>query len=104
MAVDDEAAMVTMTTYKRADGEAIYGDYTFMCGDEWATDDSDPVVVRKEVWVRQSVEDYVAGSHTDLWCNNCGEDVRPLTVEDLTGDWPKELCAECEADPEVEKV
>lgn len=93
----------TMTTYKRADGEPIFGEYIFMIDDEWASD-GDPVVVTEQVWVLKAQRDYVAGFNTSLRCVNCGEDVRPLTVDEVLNDeWPHELCGKCIADPLVDK-
>ena len=53
-------ADVTMTTYKRADGEPIWGEYDHVYDLEYFDDDRydqmDTVVV-KEVWVRTEVEE-----------------------------------------------
>lgn len=50
----------TMTTYKRADGEAVYGEYEWVADLEFFEDEAgyqEGVRVIKEVWVRSEVEE-----------------------------------------------
>lgn len=53
-------ADVTMTTYKRADGELIWGDYAHVSDLEFFEEeryDQAGVKIVKEVWVRSEVEE-----------------------------------------------
>ncbi len=42
------------TTYRRADGEMIYGEYTFVTELEWFESDDEPTDLIEETWVLQS--------------------------------------------------
>lgn len=51
---------VTMTTFKRADGEMIYGEYGWVADLEYFEEeryDQTGVKIVKEVWVRTEVEE-----------------------------------------------
>ena len=51
-----EDGTVTMTTYRRADGEFIAGDFEFVMQLEWFETDYEPTDLIKETWVRVAAE------------------------------------------------
>ena len=51
-----EDSTVTMTTYRRADGELIAGDFEFVMQLDWFEDDYEPTDLIKETWVRTAAE------------------------------------------------
>ena len=57
----DVAIGQTWTTYRRADGDLIWGDYTFMTGTEWTDECDEPIAVCIEVWQLVSREVQMMG-------------------------------------------
>lgn len=71
----------TMTTYRRADGELIGGEYAFVADAEWFFDSDDDVELVKEVWqlvTRETVA--LGGPGLCPACQGEGGDWHTLTV------------------------
>ena len=51
-----EDGTVTMTTYRRADGESTAGEFDWVTQLEWFEDDDEPTDLIKETWVRVASE------------------------------------------------
>lgn len=63
----------TMTTYKRADGELIGGEFGWVADPEYFEDDDEPTQIVEEVWALQSTRTVWAPDRG--YCIECGEKV-----------------------------
>ncbi len=63
----------TMTTYKRADGDLICGEFGWVADIEYFDDDDEPTELVEEVWVRQSVRTFTKRPSNYEQCPLCGE-------------------------------
>lgn len=77
-----------MTTYKRADGETI-GDFGWVAELDYLDDESETVEIIGEVWVRESVSQFM---YPPPRCLECYAEDKPLSETD-----DGLLCAECAA-------
>ena len=68
----------TMTIYRRADGEPIYGEYDFVTQTEWFEDIDEPVELIMEDWSLTGSK--LVTLYPALWtyepCPNCGEETK----------------------------
>jgi hypothetical protein len=65
----------TWTTYKRADGELIAGDYGWICDlDSIEADEYDCLELVEQTW-KLVGEQVVKIGRLDRWCASCDEDV-----------------------------
>lgn len=62
-----------MVTYKRADGDLIYGEFGWVCEPEYFEDDDEPTEYVKETWVLQSSETFTHRPSGWEQCPLCGE-------------------------------
>lgn len=73
MAMNDTDQAVIKTTYKRADGDLICGEFSYVEDLEYFEDDDEPTELVEEVWVRQSVRMFTQRPLGDEQCPLCGE-------------------------------
>lgn len=93
MTTQDAESVAVMTTYKRADGELIMGQYSFMTEPDYFESDDDGgdyFEVVEETWTLTGTRTLKFGS-LDRWCSVCDEDV---TLSEPTPE--PILCDSCE--------
>ena len=64
----------TMTTYRRADGELIGGEYGWVADTDFFDDEEDYLEVVEEVWTLASTRTLKFGP-LSRWCDTCDEDI-----------------------------
>ena len=72
-APNPDSGRVTMTTYKRADGELIAGEFGWVGQIDYFDHDDDATELVREVWVRESVKTIVLHP-IPCFCSMCSPD------------------------------